>query len=52
MCIKKVFACLLVSVIAVTLFGCEKAEETVTEGETVSETTAVTLSEEELGKYA
>ena len=49
---KKAFACLLVSVIAVTLFGCEKAEETVTEGETVSETTAVTLSEEELDALA
>ena len=43
---KKVFACLLVSVIAATLFGCGKA------GGTVSETTAVTLSEEELDKMA
>ena len=52
MCIKKVFACLLVSVIAITLFGCEKAEETVSEETAVPETTAITLSEEELDKMA
>ena len=49
---KKIFACLLVSVIAVTLFGCEKAGKTASEETTVPETTAVTLSEEELDKMA
>lgn len=49
---KKIFTCLLVSFIAITLFGCEKAGETVSEETTVPETTAVTLSEEELDKMA
>lgn len=49
---KKIFAGLLVSVMAVTLFGCGKAGETVPEETTVSETTAVTLSEEELDALA
>ncbi|MDE5577634.1 MAG: hypothetical protein K2J11_09635 [Oscillospiraceae bacterium] len=49
---KKVFACLLVSVIAITLFGCEKAVGTVSEETTIPETTALTLSEEELDKMA
>ena len=49
---KKIFACLLVSVISVTLFGCEKAGKTVSEETTIPETTAVTLSEEELDKMA
>ena len=49
---KKIFACLLVSVIAVALFGCEKAGETVSEETTIPETTAVTLSDEELDKMA
>ena len=49
---KKVFACLLVSVIAATLFGCGKAGETVPEETTVSETAAATLSAEELDALA
>ncbi|MDE6745968.1 MAG: hypothetical protein K2J72_04925 [Oscillospiraceae bacterium] len=49
---KKVFACLLVSFMAVTLFGCGKAGETVPEETTAPETAAVTLSEEELDKMA
>lgn len=49
---KKIFACLLVSVISVTLFGCKKAGEIASEETTIPETTAVTLSEEELDKMA
>ena len=49
---KKAFAYLLVSVIAVTLFGCGKAGETVPEETTVSETAAATLSAEELDALA
>lgn len=49
---KKIFACLLVSVMAVTLFGCGKAGETAPEETAAPETTAVTLSEEELDELS
>ena len=52
MCTKKIFACLFAAIIAATLFGCDKVEETALEEATVSETTAATLSEEELDKMA
>ena len=49
---KKIFASLFAAVIAVTLFGCGKAGETVPEETTVSETAAATLSAEELDALA
>lgn len=48
--IKKIFACLLISVIAVTLFGCVKTEEV--PRETAASETAARLSKEELDKMA
>ncbi|MBD5146501.1 MAG: hypothetical protein HDT21_11435 [Ruminococcus sp.] len=48
----KVFVCLLAAVIAAIHFRYVKAGETVSEETTVSETTAVTLSEEELDAFA
>ncbi|MDE6745966.1 MAG: hypothetical protein K2J72_04915 [Oscillospiraceae bacterium] len=49
---KKIFACLLVSVMVATLFGCGKAGETVPEETAVPETTAAASSEEELDTLA
>lgn len=48
--IKKIFACLLISVIAVTLFGCVKTEEV--PQETAVPETSARFSEEELNKMA